>query len=76
MRMFEKGDYMKPRDKKPGNRFAAHRILTYIESRHLTKQEFCRQCGIGISTLDRMLNGKSFRLDSFIKVVKLAELFF
>ena len=64
---------MKTRDKKPGNRFAVHRILTYIESRHLTKQEFCRQCGIGISTLDRMLNGKSFRLDSFIKVVKLAE---
>lgn len=37
-------------------------ILDFIKDNQLTKKEFCKQCKISTSTLDRILKGKNFRL--------------
>ena len=42
-------------------------ILDYIRNNGLSKSEFCRQCGISVSTLDHILSQKDFRFVSLLK---------
>lgn len=34
------------------------KIKTFINDNVLTKKEFCKRCGIGIKTLNKILNGQ------------------
>ncbi len=45
-------------------------ISDYIENNGLTKKEFCRQCGITVSTLNNILKGNDFKTSSLRKLAR------
>lgn len=45
-------------------------IEEYISANKLTKKEFCKQCGISISTFYRIMNGKDYYVISLYRIAK------
>ncbi len=45
-------------------------IANYMVENHLTKTEFCKQCGISTNSLNKILKQENCNLSSLFKVAK------
>ena len=48
-------------------------IFFYIDTHHITRKEFCEQCGISLSTFYRIINGKDFKIPALYKISKVLD---
>lgn len=63
-----------------GNSINSQKVYDYMKANHLTRNEFCKQCGISINTFYAVLKQKNVRLTSIVKIartmnVRIHELF-
>jgi len=49
-------------------------ILNFMKENNLTKTEFCNQCGISMSTLNRIFKGYQADTKTLIKFVKILNI--
>ena len=52
------------------NYIKSGKIKKFLKDNKLSKAEFCRRCGIGQVTLQRILAGKNFNLRALFKIAK------
>lgn len=45
-------------------------IENFLSENNMTKKEFCAMCGIGATTLSKILLGGSIRLDTLYRIAK------
>lgn len=48
-------------------------IFFYIDTHHITRKEFCEQCGISLSTFYRIVNGRNFKIPALYKISKVLD---
>lgn len=45
-------------------------VRDYMEKKRLTKRAFCKQCGIGTDTFNRMIDGSECKLLTLLRVAR------
>ena len=61
---------MKSNRERSKMKFNSIKIFTFLEENKLSRTEFCKRCGIGIDTLNKLLSGNmKVRVKAIIKIV-------
>lgn len=45
----------------------------YMKEHNLTKTEFCKLCGIGVQTFNRIISRQNFRISALFKIAKVIK---
>ena len=57
-----------------GNNVNIGYIFEYMSKNNLSKNQFCKLCGIGTTTFDRIVRGENFGIKSLLKIMKVIEI--
>ena len=56
------------------NKLNTDKIIDYMNSHDFTRHEFCKRCGISVSTLNNILHNKNCIVTSLFKIAKAMDL--